>query len=76
MLKCCSDGCERVAVEWLRLRDLPGHVHDCPPHAAQVREWCDVTESGRLDPDGTCPVLGCSLIGPIGSAVPTLLEDS
>lgn len=71
-LPCDSVDCDQPAVEAFAFRGIPGHVHDCPEHAAILREFCDVSVSAPLV-DGACPVPGC-LDGPyLGVAVPTPL---
>lgn len=45
---CSWEDCPRRAVVAMRFRNQPGHVHECHAHAAELREWCDVTESAPL----------------------------
>ncbi len=45
---CDWEGCQRMAVAAIRFRDQPGHTHDCGPHLAQLREWCDITETAPM----------------------------
>lgn len=45
---CCADGCTRKATTAIRFHDQPGHVHDCTPCTAELREWCDVAEAVPL----------------------------
>jgi len=59
VLVCSSDGCQRLATETLFLRDQPGHVHDCPEHAHDLREWCDVVSSSVIV-DGRCQADPCT----------------
>ncbi|MFD8088631.1 hypothetical protein [Streptomyces malaysiensis] len=49
---CGWEDCQTQATTALRFRDQPGHVHNCDPHAALHREWCDVIESVPLP---NCP---------------------
>lgn len=39
---CSADGCPRPARYAITFHGQPGHVHDCDPCTAVVREWCDV----------------------------------
>lgn len=41
---CDANSCTLPAVSAIRFRDQAGHVHDCSPHTAELREWCDVIE--------------------------------
>ncbi len=41
---CCNHGCRRRAVYAIRFRGQAGHVHDCSPCTAELREWNDVAE--------------------------------
>ncbi len=45
---CDVEGCARFAVEAMRFRHQPGHVHVCGPCGAMDREWCDVVEAVLL----------------------------
>jgi hypothetical protein len=40
--KCCWDGCDRPAAYTITFHGTTGHVHDCSPHTAYLREWADV----------------------------------
>lgn len=71
-LPCSSEGCPNPAVEMLGFRDQDGHVHDCASHAAQLREWCDVTHSAPIR-HGRCPLTDCAATG-TWVATPTRLE--
>ena len=73
MLTCSSGTCTEPAVEALALRGQPGHVHDCARHAAQLREWCDVTASSPIV-DGHCPAIRCTGNHYIGVGMPTPLD--
>lgn len=41
---CSADGCPNRAVYAVRFHDQRGHVHDCNPCTALLREWGDVAE--------------------------------
>lgn len=41
---CCAHGCTRRAAYAIRFHNQAGHVHDCSPCTAQLREWNDVAE--------------------------------
>lgn len=41
---CCWDGCSRAATHAIQFHNQNGHVHDCDPHTAWLREWSDVAE--------------------------------
>lgn len=71
-LRCCSGTCAEPAVEAIAFRGQPGHIHDCAHHAAQVREWCDITASAAIV-DGICPATNCTGNRPIGVGTPTPL---
>lgn len=49
----------REATEVLFLRNQPGHVHDCPQHAHDLREFCDVVSSAPVV-DGECTAEWCT----------------
>jgi hypothetical protein len=72
LLRCSSEGCQAVATETLYLRNQVGHVHDCPEHAHDVREWCDVVRSSPIV-DGLCMASACTGNRAIYSAPPTPL---
>lgn len=74
ILTCSSGGCEREAVEMLVLRGQYGHVHDCPEHAHDLREWCDVVTSGPIV-DNVCPAAACTGNRHLWHYQPTPLED-
>jgi hypothetical protein len=71
-LRCSAEGCRKPAVETLFIRDQIGHVHDCSPHAAQLREWCDVVH-GEPMIDGECMAVVCTA-EPIHFGQPTPLD--
>jgi hypothetical protein len=51
----CSWGdCEREATTALMFAGQAGHVHDCGPHTAIVREWSDVVESAPMPCPWAC----------------------
>lgn len=58
-LRCSSEGCQREATETLFLRAQVGHVHDCPVHAHDLREFCDVIHSAPII-DGECLAVACT----------------
>lgn len=72
-LPCSSLRCDQPAAEALSFRGQIAHVHDCTKHAAQVREWCDVTASAPIH-NGCCPVPGCA-DAPTWIGKPTPLGD-
>lgn len=39
---CCWENCPRPAVYAVTFHGQAGHVHDCAPHTAALREWSDV----------------------------------
>jgi hypothetical protein len=39
---CCWHGCENDAAYSITFAGQPGHVHDCSPHTAVLREWTDI----------------------------------
>lgn len=39
---CSSEDCPNLAAYAVTFRGQAGHVHDCVPHTAQLREWTDV----------------------------------
>jgi hypothetical protein len=39
---CSSEGCENDAEYAITFTDQSGHVHDCGPHTAMLREWTDI----------------------------------
>lgn len=41
---CCHDGCTNPAAYAIRFHNQAGHVHDCSPCTAELREWTDVAE--------------------------------
>lgn len=41
---CSWDACQRPATHAIRFHGQAGHVHDCSPHTAELREWADVAE--------------------------------
>lgn len=45
---CDVHGCTRDAIEVLKFREQPGHVHVCGPCGAEDREFCDVSWPGPL----------------------------
>lgn len=71
-LRCSAEECDRIATETLYLRNQPGHVHDCPEHAHDVREFCDVVHSSPID-DGECLAVVCTGGDWIWSGAPTPL---
>lgn len=74
-LMCCSISCTEPAAEALQFRGQPGHVHDCPAHAARVREWCDVIHSAPII-DGECPAPDCTGNDVVGVGMPTPLRPA
>lgn len=75
-LRCSSEGCDAPATETLFLRDQVGHVHDCPQHAHDVREWCDVVHSAPII-DGEClAAVFCTSNDPIWTGMPTPLPGA
>lgn len=61
-VRCSAEGCDRLATETLFLRGQVGHVHDCPQHAHDLREWCDVIHGEPLV-DGECMAVVCTTEG-------------
>jgi hypothetical protein len=74
VLTCGSEGCDKPAVEALFLRNQIGHTHDCAEHAHDVREWCDVIDSGPIV-DNVCPAKVCTGNVYIWFGQPTPLEE-
>lgn len=72
-LVCSTESCDRAPTEAIEFRGLMGHVHDCPAHAAVVREFCDVTHSAPIV-DGVCPAVACTGNRAIAVGYPTPLE--
>ena len=70
---CSVVECDAVAVESLKFANQIGHVHVCPQHAAEDREWADVIASAPIV-QNVCVYPGCT-IG-LYIAKPTPLEDT
>lgn len=56
LYSCDSRECTADAVTVLRFRDQPGHVHDCGPCSAILRENADVIWSAPLGEVEKCPL--------------------
>ena len=72
-LRCSSEGCDKDATETLFLREQVGHVHDCPEHAHDVREFCDVVLS-RPILNGECMAAICTHNDWVHISQPTPLD--
>lgn len=64
-LLCDAEGCEQPAAYVVRFRGQAGHVHDCPLHAAELRQLADVAHIQSMP----CPV-GCTPGSPSWVDVP------